>query len=93
MDLQPISTKQLRRELPLIKEKLLMGQSFYWIDRSRPVGVIQPLPQKQKSVQSPKQKIMEYEQLVEKIAGGINSKIPLTPVQLNRILDERYEKI
>lgn len=35
MDLQTISTKQFRQELPEIKRLLLTGQSFYWIDRSK----------------------------------------------------------
>jgi len=92
MDIQPISTKDLRQDLPNIKAQLLAGQSFFWIDRSKPVGIIQPLPQRKKAL-SKKQQLEEYEKYIEKIAGGINSKKQLSPKQLNRFIDERYEKI
>lgn len=90
MDIQPISTKQLRQDLPAIKEKLRAGQSFFWIDRSKPIGVIQPLPKKNKEL-SPKKQKEEYEKLVEKLAGGIKLKRHYTPEELNKIIEEQYE--
>lgn len=91
MDLQPISTKQLRQDLPAIKERLLLGQSFYWIDRSKPVGLIQPLPQNPKTTKTKKQQKLEYEQLVERLAGGIRLKRQYSPQELNKIIDEQYK--
>lgn len=88
MNIQPVSTKQLRQEMPSILEKLLLGQSFYWIHRSQPIGVIQPLPKKESKARI---KDIGYEKLVEKLAGGIRLKKQYTPRQLNKILDQRYE--
>lgn len=90
MDIQPISTKQLRQDLPAIKEKLRAGQSFYWIDRSKPVGIIQPLPHKNNKL-SKKQQREDYEKLIDKLAGGIKLKRHYTPEELNKIIEEQYE--
>lgn len=89
MDAQPISTKQLREDMPAIKAKLLEGQSFYWIDRSKLIGRIEPLQKKQSAPMSAK----EYRKYIESIAGGINSKKPLSPRQLNRLYDKQYEEM
>lgn len=91
MDIQPISTKQLRQDLPSIKARLQEGQSFFWIDRSRPIGIIQPLPEKNKAL-SPKKQKEEYEKLVEKLAGGIKLKKHRTPEELNKIIDQQYDE-
>ena len=88
-DVQPISTKQLRETMPSIKERLLAGESFYWIDRSKPIGMIKPLEPKRKAPMNAN----EYRQNIRKIAGGINSKKPLSPKELNRLLDKRYEEM
>lgn len=90
MDIQLISTKKLRQDLPEVKEKLLAGQSFYWIDRSKPIGIIQPLPEKNKTL-SPKKQKEEYEKLIDKLAGGIKLKRHYTPEELNKIIEEQYE--
>lgn len=92
MDIRPISTKKLRQELPAVKEELLAGRSFYWIDRSKPIGIIQPLPEKNKLL-SPKKQKEEYEKLIEKLAGGIKLKSYPTPEELNRIIDQEYEEM
>lgn len=91
MDIQPISTKRLRQDLPAVKEELLAGKSFYWIDRSKPIGIIQPLPEKNKAL-SPKKQKEEYEKLVEKLAGGIKLKKHYTPEELNKIIDQQYDE-
>lgn len=88
MNIQPVSTKQLRQEMPNILERLLMGQSFYWIHRSQPVGVIHPLPKKERKA---KVKDIGYEKLVEKLAGGIKLKKYPTPSELNKIIDQEYQ--
>lgn len=91
MNLQAISTKQLRQELPEIKERLLGGQSFYWIHRSQPIGIIKPISKAKinqtRSIMSKE----EYKELVRKLSGGIKLKKYPTPKQLNKILDMEYK--
>ena len=89
MDIQTVSTKQLRTEMPSIKARLQQGESFYWIDRSKPIGKIEPLDKKQAKVMSAK----EHRKFIESIAGGIDSKKPLSPKALNKLLDKRYEEM
>lgn len=90
--MQPISTKRLRQDLPAVKEELLAGKSFYWIDRSKPIGLIQPLPEKNKEL-TPKKQKEEHKKLVGKLAGGIKLKSYPTPTELNRIIDQEYEEM
>ena len=89
MDAQPISTKQLRQDMPSIKARLLQGESFYWIDRSKPIGKIAPIETKEKKVMN----AIEYRKFVKRMAGGFASKRPFTPSELNKLLDERYEEM
>ena len=89
MDIQTVSTKQLRNEMPSIKARLQQGESFYWIDRSKPIGRIEPL---QNNLSTP-MGAAEYRKYIERIAGGINSKKPLSPRQLNRLYDKQYEEM
>ena len=88
MNLQPISTKQLRQNLSEIMDKLAMGQSFYWIHRSQPIGLIQPLPDK--SQRTAKKRKTDYQEFVKKLAGGIKLKKYPTPAQLNKIIEQEY---
>ena len=89
MDIQTISTKQLRQDMPAIKARLANGESFYWIDRSKPIGKIGPIEKKQEKVMSSE----EYHKYVKKMAGGFASKKPLSPRELNKILEKRYEEM
>ena len=89
MDIQTVSTKQLREDMPSIKARLLRGESFYWIDRSKPIGKIAPIETEEKKVMSP----AEYHKFVKRMAGGFASKKPLTPKELNKLLDQRYEEM
>lgn len=89
MDIQTVSTKQLRNEMPSIKARLQQGESFYWIDRSKPIGKIEPIQIKQKKVMSAK----EYKKYIKSIAGGFAFKKSLSPKELNNLLDQRYEEM
>lgn len=89
MDIQTVSTKQLREEMPSIKMRLRQGESFYWIDRSKPIGKIEPMEKKQEKVMNAK----EYRKYIKGMAGGFASKKPLSPRELNKLLDKRYEEM
>ncbi len=88
MDLPTISTNQLRQELPEIKQMLLTGQSFYWIDRSKVVATIQS-PMVKKTVTMGKK---DWVKRVRSLAGRIKIKTSLNPAQLNRRVDQEYEE-
>ena len=89
MDAQPISTKQLREDMPSIKAKLLEGQSFYWIDRSKPIGRIEPISQPIRK--QPTMTKKAYRKYIESIAGGFEFKKSYSPEELNKIIDQQYE--
>lgn len=89
MDIQTVSTKQLRTEMPSIKARLQQGESFYWIDRSKPIGKIAPIEKKQEKVMNAK----EYRKYIQSIAGGFAFKKSLSPKELNKLLEQRYEEM
>ena len=89
MDAQPISTKQLRNDMPSIKARLLQGQAFYWIDRSKPIGRIEPISQL--PIKPPPISKKAYRKYIESIAGGLEFKKSYTPEELNKMIDQQYE--
>ena len=89
MDIQTVSTKQLREEMPAIKARLQQGESFYWIDRSKPIGRIEPVVSTGRRQKTMDKK--EWKRLVEKLAGGFSFKKNYSPEDLNNIIDQEYE--
>jgi len=85
MNIQTISTKQLRQELPQVRDQLAKGVEFILIHRSKPIASLTPLSKKLSI------KLKD----ISSIAGGHRFQETLgkvlTPDYLNSIAEKRYE--
>ena len=87
-----VSMKQLRENFASLKEKLERGEDLTLIYRSQPLAKLISLAkkpaQKRKSL-----KKKNYAELVKKLSGGLKLGKTLTPEKMNKILNERYQKM
>jgi hypothetical protein len=95
MNINMISTKQLRENFEMVKQGIEEGLSFILIYRSRPLAEIRPIERKETQFGSSKvvNRIIEAElKQVEKLAGGFKFGKNLTAEQINRVIEKQYEE-
>lgn len=93
MNVQVISVKQLRENLPKIREGLKKDRVYLLIYRSQPFAKLEPL---ETDLGLELEEIFPKKadfSLVDKLAGGLRLGKDLTPAKINKILDQRYEKM
>lgn len=93
MNLQVVSVKQLRENLPQIREGLKEKKVYLLIYRSQALAKLEPVGS-DLNLQSEKvfpEKVNLG--LIDKLAGGLKLGKNLTPVKINQILDQRYEEV
>lgn len=82
MDIQSISVKELREQLPKIRKGLLMGSAYLLIYRSKPIARLEPITQKSNINVRIKPGTLRLQ---------VNSKHQLTPEYLNELASKKYE--
>lgn len=92
MKIQIISVKQLRENLPKIREGLRKNQVYLLIYRSRPFARLEPV-EKDLGWEEEKSFSKSDLSLVDKLSGGLRLGKSLTPAKINKVLDQRYEKM
>lgn len=85
MQVQTISTKELRTKFPSIKKDLSKGVHFVLIHRSKPLTTINPYQNSKERVKWPLEKILGGFQLQKKI------KQKITPEFINKLAEDMYE--
>lgn len=93
MNIQLISVKQLRENLPQIREGLKKEKTYLLIYRSQALARLEPVGS---DFGLGLEKIFPLKTdsgLVERLAGGLKLGKNLTPAKINQILDQRYEEV
>ena len=81
--------KQIRESFPDIRQRLEAGEELLLIYRSQPLAEIKPVKKGKKKISRKR----NYGKLIEKLAGGFELGVDLTPDKLNKIYDQQYGKV
>ncbi|MBU1110469.1 hypothetical protein KKB83_02540 [Patescibacteria group bacterium] len=93
MEMNLISTKQLRENFPFIRDKLREGQRFLLIYRSQPLAELNPVGTKV-SLKLPKtSNTSRGVRVMRTLAGGLHLGKGLPPKKMNDSYNKEYGKM
>jgi len=85
--------KQLRENFSSVKKQLERGKELLLIYRSQPLAEMIPVKKFKKRKKPKKSTLKENLELIDKLAGGLRSKVKWTPESLNKAYDKQYKEM